>query len=232
MGKGKLQRFDEMATYNNVVQPKFEDVFRKDHALKGKWGQDFFKNSNPIILELACGKGEYSVGLARKFPDKNFIGIDIKGARMWRGATMAQEEGLTNVGFLRTRIEIIESFFGPNEISEIWITFPDPQLKKPKKRLTSARYLMNYNKFLREDGIMHLKTDNKVLYHFTNNLCELNKLTILKNSSDLYNSEFLDDILSIRTFYESMWLEQGLKINYISFTINQKDIINPPTEDE
>lgn len=234
MGKNKLERFDEIATYDHVVQPKFADIFQKDHPLKGKWASDFFKNDNPVVLELACGKGEYAVGMARKFKNKNFIGIDIKGARIWRGAKTVVEEGLDNVGFIRTRIEVIESFFAAGEVSEIWITFPDPQLKKAKKRLTSSIYLERFRNFLSKDGSVNLKTDNKVMYHFTKDLIALNQLEILRDTGNLYESEILDDVLSIRTFYESMWLEQGLEINFVSFKLNQdgKVIENPPTEEE
>lgn len=234
MGKNKLQRFDEMAEFEHVVQPKFEEVFKKDYKLKGKWAKDFFNNNNPIILELACGKGEYTIGLARKFPNINFIGIDIKGARMWRGALTAKEEGLKNVGFLRTRIEIIDSFFKEKEISEIWITFPDPQLKKPKKRLTSAIYLERYKKFLTDNGFVNLKTDNKELFFFTKEIAEQNQLEIHSAIEDIYNSPEINETLKIRTFYESMWLEKGLEINYIRFSLhpNSKTIINPPIEED
>jgi len=163
MTKRKLQRFAEMETFANVIQPEFEEVFGKDFRLKGLWNKCQFHNENPVVLELGCGKGEYATGLAKHFPDKNFIGVDIKGSRMWRGATTALGEQLHNVMFLRTRIEMIGSFFGPDEVDEIWLTFPDPQLKKARKRLTSSRFLNSYRTFLKKSGIIHLKTDNDVL---------------------------------------------------------------------
>jgi tRNA (guanine-N7-)-methyltransferase len=157
MVKKKLQRFAEMETFTNVLQPEFNESFRKDHVVKGQWNKLHFDNEHPIVLELGCGKGEYTTGLARRFPQKNFIGIDIKGSRIWRGAHTALQENLKNVRFLRTHIEIINSFFGRDEVDEIWVTFPDPQLKKKRKRLTSSRFLSYYSQFLRNNGIIHLK---------------------------------------------------------------------------
>ena len=167
MGKNKLKKFAEMEVLGHVIQPPFDDIFKKDHPLKGKWNPEIFENNNPIVLELGCGKGEYSVGMARAFPNKNFIGVDIKGARMWKGATESHEKGIRNVAFLRTRIELIESFFDKDEVSEIWITFPDPQLKnaRAKKRLPGPVFLNKYRSFLVNNGIIHLKTDNDILYN-------------------------------------------------------------------
>lgn len=234
MGKNKLQRFADMATYKHVIQPTLQEVLNKDYSLKGNWNSQFFGNNNPIVLELGCGKGEYTVGLSKRFPEKNFIGIDIKGARIWRGAKTAVEENLTNVGFLRTRIEHILSFFAPNEVSEIWITFPDPQEKRirAKKRLTSSRFLPMYQQFLKPDGVIHLKTDNHILYDYTYRLCLHNEIDIIKFTSNLYETETDVDLLSIQTFYESQYLAKGVPIKYIQFTLHGKtSFAEPPEED-
>lgn len=169
MGKDKIRRFAENATFRCVVQPGFEEVFRKDYALKGKWNRDFFGNDRPIVLELGCGRGEYTVALGERFPERNFIGVDVKGARLWRGAKTATENGMKNVAFLRTRIEFIDSCFAPGEVDEIWITFPDPQLNKNriKKRLTAPQFLAMYARFLREGGMINLKTDSVHLHEYT-----------------------------------------------------------------
>jgi tRNA (guanine-N7-)-methyltransferase len=232
--KNKLQRFAEMATFANVVQPSLDEINNKDYSLKGKWSSGFFKNEKPIVLELGCGKGEYTLGLSKKHPDKNFIGVDIKGARIWAGAKEALRDSLTNVGFLRTRIEHINSLFEKDEISEIWITFPDPQEKRirAKKRLTSSRFLPSYRTFLKPGGIIHLKTDNSILYDYTHRLAVHNNFNILANTSDLYNSGQANDILEIKTFYESQYLAQGIPIKYICFTIPHLNDISEPPEDE
>lgn len=235
MGKNKLQRFAEMETFTNVVQPSLDEINNKDYHLKGRWSSDFFKNDKPIVLELGCGKGEYTLGLSKKYPEKNFLGIDIKGARIWAGAKEALRDNLTNAGFLRTRIEHINSFFIKDEISEIWITFPDPQEKRirAKKRLTSSRFLPNYLKFLKPGGIIHLKTDNSILYDYTRRLAIHNHFDILLDTSDLYNSGLTDDILEIKTFYESQYLAQGIPIKYIKFVIpHQNEIVEPPEDEE
>lgn len=232
MGKNKLARFAEIETFDHVVQVSFDDVFNKDYKLKGKWAKEFFKNDNPIVLELGCGKGEYSIGLAKQNPNINYIGIDIKGSRMWRGAKIADEEGIKNVGFIRTRIELINSFFAEEEISEVWVTFPDPQLKKYYKRLTSTRFLGYYQKLLRKDGIVNLKTDSAELYEYTNKVVDLNKLEVLVNTDDLYNSEIVDNILSIKTFYEQQFLSQGKPITYIKFKLNNSIELEEPKDEE
>jgi tRNA (guanine-N7-)-methyltransferase len=219
MAKKKLQRFAEMETFINVIQPAFKEVFGKDYLLKGLWGKEIFHNENPIVLELGCGKGEYTTGMAGMFPLKNFIGVDIKGSRMWKGARFALTAQLKNVAFLRTRIEVIGSFFGPGEIDEIWFTFPDPQMKKKRKRLTSSRFLNNYRKFLKKDGLIHLKTDNSILYQYTLELVEKNKLCLLIHTSDLYGSKTDNDMLEIKTFYESQFLNKGMKISYLCFEL-------------
>jgi tRNA (guanine-N7-)-methyltransferase len=231
VSKGKLEKFKEMSTFPNVLQPPFEDVFKQNFRLKGKWSNDFFGNHHPITVELGCGKGEYTVGLAKKFPGSNFIGIDIKGARIWKGAKAALNENISNTGFLRTRIDFIESFFAENEIREIWITFPDPQLKKSLKRLTSTRFLKRYQNFLVDGGLIHLKTDNPELYHYTKALAEFNGLPIEFATEDLYHSGSTDEILSIRTFYESMWIEAGLPIHYLKFRLYTKTPLNEPPDE-
>ena len=233
MGKNKLQRFAEMETFDNVFQPTHNEVWEKDYQYKGKWNKEIFKNDNPIVLEVGCGKGEYSVGLARKFPNKNFIGIDIKGARMWRGAKTAIEEGLNNVGFIRTKAELLESIFASGEISEIWITFPDPQMKKERKRLTGTRFLKLYSNLLTHDGIIHLKTDSNFLYEYTSYVIKENSLAVDVDTNDLYNSDIADDILSIRTFYEQQFLDRGIPIKYQKFMLEGKsEFIEPDVEIE
>jgi tRNA (guanine-N7-)-methyltransferase len=226
VGKNKLARWTELGSYNNVIQPEINDVSGKDHPIKGRWNKELFKNNNPIVLELGCGKGEYTIGLANSFPDNNYIGIDIKGARMWRGAKTANEQNLPNVAFLRTRIEFINSFFSADEIDEIWITFPDPHpgLRNSNKRLTSPWYLNSYRLFLKNNGLIHLKTDNKELYDFTNRVLYLNNLETILSTNDLY-SEKTNNILSIRTHYEKIFLNAGLKINYLSFRLDKEKII-------
>ena len=220
--KNKLQRFAENETFPNVIQPEFNEVFRKDYRLKQKWATEFWKNSNPLVLELGCGKGEYTVSLAERFPSKNYLGIDIKGARFWRGAKSALEKGLANVAFLRTRIEFIDSFFGNNEVDEIWITFPDPQLRerRAKKRLTSPRFLNMYIQMLKPNAVVYLKTDSKELFDYTKSLLEYNNQEILVATDDLYNSPYCDEILSIKTHYESFYLTQGKPITYIQFRLH------------
>jgi tRNA (guanine-N7-)-methyltransferase len=232
MVKKKLQRFADMETFSNVVQPAFDEVFGKDYHLKGKWNQLFFKNDNPIVLELGCGKGEYTIGLARRFPKKNFIGIDIKGSRMWKGARTANAENLDNVAFLRTHIEMIRSFFREDEIDEIWITFPDPQLKKKRKRLTSSMFLNAYGGFLKRGGLVHLKTDSTAMYQYTLDLARFNHLPVKINTRDLYHSGIESDILGIQTFYERQFLDQGMKITYLCFELLDGKKIEEPAEEE
>ena len=233
MGKNKLVKFADMDTLSNVIQPKHDEVFRTDYKLKGKWNEEIFKNDNPIVLEVGCGKGEYTVGLARKFPEKNFIGLDIKGARMWKGAKEAYVEGLKNVAFIRMHAEMLESVFASHEVSEVWVTFPDPQMQKSRKRLTGTRFLSAYKNFLKEDGLVHLKTDSSFLYTYTSHLVEENAFDVFVNTDDLYSSGMADDILSIRTFYEQQWLERGKTIKYIKFSMKGKtDFIEPDIDIE
>lgn len=224
-----MAKFSELANFDRVFQPPFEEVYQKDHTLKGKWSSDVFRNENPLVLELGCGKGEYTIGMATEYPERNFIGVDIKGARIWRGAKTAHEKEIRNAAFLRTRIELIGSFFRKDEVSEIWLTFPDPQEKKrrKKKRLTGPRFLNQYREFLRDEGVIHLKTDNVILFEYTKKLAEYNKLEILFASDDLYHSGFKDDILNIKTYYEKQFLEQGISIKYIKFRLlSEKEIID------
>lgn len=229
MGKNKLKKFREMETFDRVFQYPFATLEEADCPLKGKWNSDVFKNSNPIVLELGCGKGEYTVGLAKRFNDKNFIGIDIKGARMWTGARQMNEENIENAAFLRTNIEHLEAFFSPGEVSEIWITFPDPQMKKVRKRLTGTRFLELYRKVMVTDGTIHLKTDSPFLYTYTRLLTQHNSIETINDTADLYHDPtVLTDILGIKTFYEQQWLDRGLTIKYISFNLNKDTILKEP----
>jgi len=232
VGKNKLKRFADNKVFSNVFQPTFEEVFQKDYKLKGKWRSEYFNNNNPIVLELGCGKGEYAVSLAKKFPNKNFIGIDVKGARLWRGAKTAIDDGMRNVAFIRTKIELIESFFSISEVNEIWITFPDPQLKtrRVKKRLTSSLFLNSYSKFTANDASINLKTDSQELHEYTKEVLMYNNICPVVCTNDLYNSSHADDVLSIKTFYESKYLEEGKKITYIRFIIPQIQVQEPPNE--
>lgn len=233
MGKNKLAKFAEMETFPHVFQFPFARLQQEDFPLKGEWSKSFFKNDNPIVVELGCGKGEYAVGLARRFPHKNFIGMDVKGARIWTGAKDSYEEGLDNVAFIRGEIEMLESFFGSDEIDEIWITFPDPQMKKTSKRLTSTRFLNKYMSVLKHEAIIHLKTDSPFLYTYTKALVELNQLPIQVITEDLYASGKADEILEIKTYYERQWLDRGLTIKYIRFApIHNDELVEPDIEIE
>ncbi len=235
MGKNKLARWAELEQMAFVVQPPFEEVFGKDHALKGRWGREFFGNDRPIVLELGCGKGEYTVGLARRSPEKNFLGLDIKGARMWRGAVTARDEGLKNVGFLRTRIELIDAFFDTGEIAEIWITFPDPQptRRRARKRLTHPRFLDKYRRLLRPGGVVHLKTDNRPLYEYTLRVVQLNNFPVEEHTADLYGSAPGGPAAEIQTYYERQFLEEGKRICYLRFRLRRDGtVIDLPDEEQ
>lgn len=233
MGKNKLAKFAKMEEYPHVFQFPFATLQEKGFEMKGRWNELFFKNNNPIVLELGCGKGEYTVGLGKLFPGKNFIGVDIKGARMWTGAKQSLEEGLNNVAFLRTHIELITHFFAQGEVSEIWITFPDPQMSKTSKRMTSTRFMQLYRNILPQDGIIHLKTDSSFMFVYTTEMVKSNSLPVLFETDDLYNSGLADDILKIQTFYEQQWLARGLNIKYIKFLCPERDTwIEPEIEIE
>jgi len=218
--KNKLKRFKENDSFSNVIQPTREEVFNDSNNLKGNWKRDFFKNDNPIVLELGCGKGEYSVSLAKMFPEKNFLGVDIKGARFWRGAKTALEEGLTNVGFLRTQIELIDLLFSENEVDEIWITFPDPQIKykRTKHRLTNSEFLSKYKKILKPEGVVHLKTDSEFMHGYTLGLLHGKGLEIEYAHHDVYGTTNAPkDVVEIQTFYENQYLAIDKKITYLRF---------------
>ena len=199
--------------------------------LKGRWHADYFRNDNPITLELGCGKGEYTVGLARQYPDRNFIGIDIKGARMYTGAKQAVDEGLTNVAFLRTHIEFVEHFFAADEVEQLWLTFSDPQMKNPRKRLTSTYFLERYRHFLVDGGFVHLKTDSNFLFTYTTLMAERNRLDVLLHTTNLYaeaTREQLAEAASIQTYYESMWMARGLDIKYMKFRLPHDGALQEP----
>lgn len=246
MGKNKLARWTELGSFPNVIQPSINDIVEtdlsacsdnskfpagnirvKDHPVKGRWRTDLFRNDNPLVLELGCGRGEYTTGLASRFPAKNYIGIDIKGARMWRGAKTSNEQNLKNAAFLRTRIEFINSFFEHDEVDEIWITFPDPHTgaRNANKRLTSPWYLNSYREILKDKGIIHLKTDNAELHEYTKKVVASNSLDTVFCTTDLYSGNLPGDILSIRTHYEEIFLKTGLRITYLAFRLDANKII-------
>ena len=240
--KNKLYKFKENETFAALLQPTTEELLGKDYKFKGRWGRLFFGNDNPIVLELGCGKGEYTVQLAKLSPQKNFIGIDIKGARLWKGAKSVTEEKISNAAFIRTRIEFIESLFGEGEISEIWITFADPQIKRARKRLTGTLFLKRYSHFLKSNGIVHLKTDSLFLYKYTLFTAEQNRLQIINSIQDLYGAaasnaagaangaaaanaaagvgdNLPEGLTTIRTFYEQYYIKNGFTIKYLSFRL-------------
>ncbi|GGW89392.1 tRNA (guanosine(46)-N7)-methyltransferase TrmB [Salegentibacter mishustinae] len=220
--KNKLRRFRENETFENVIQPSREELEKDQFSLKGNWNKDFFKNDNPIVLELGCGKGEYTIGLSKQDSAKNFIGIDIKGARFWRGAKTAIEEDLENVAFLRTQIELIDRVFAENEVDEIWITFPDPQIKykRTKHRLTNAEFLQKYKHILKAEGLVNLKTDSEFMHGYTLGLLHGEGHEILYSHHDIYKNEYSPKaVREIQTFYEKQYLDQGKPITYIQFRI-------------
>lgn len=224
MGKNKLSRFEENKSFLHLIQPTREEMLR-GFSLKGRWNESFFKNNNPIVLELGCGKGEYTIGLGNKFPEKNFIGIDLKGARLWRGAKTVEENNLKNIGFLRTQIELIEHAFAENEVSEIWITFPDPQIKfrRKKHRLTNPEFLARYKKILQTKGSIHLKTDSEFLHGYTLGIIAANDYKTLISNHDIYNSstrELPSYLYDIQTHYERLFLKENKKITYIKFNLD------------
>ncbi len=220
--KNKLKRFRENETFNNVFQPTREELVNQNYILKGNWNTSYFKNNNSLILELGCGKGEYSVALAQKYSNKNFIGIDIKGARFWRGAKTAIEENLQNIAFIRTQIELIDYIFAENEVDEIWITFPDPQIKykRTKHRMTNSVFLQKYKKVLKKDGVVNLKTDSEFMHGYTLGLLHGEGHEVIYSNHDVYKQEGSpEDVTNIQTFYESQYLEQNKPITYIRFKI-------------
>ena len=235
MGKGKLQKFAEMETFSNVFQYPFSVIENVPFEMKGHWREQYFHNDNPIVLELGCGKGEYTVELARLYPQVNFIGVDIKGARMHKGAKEALTAGLSNVAFLRTNIEIIDRFFAKDEVQEIWLTFSDPQMKNPRKRLTSTYFMNRYRHFLVDGGLIHLKTDSNFLFTYTTYMVEANRLPLLFRTEDLYHTDGIDEetrkILSIQTFYEAQWIARGLNNRYMKFHLPQQgELVEPDVE--
>ena len=235
MGKNKLRKFAEMETFPNVIQCSATQTpdLTTPHTIAGNWHSDFFHNDNPIVLELGCGRGEYTVGLAQMFPDKNFVGIDIKGARIWAGARQACLDNMANVGFLRTNIEFLTRFFALDEVSEIWITFPDPQMKKATKRLTSSYFMERYSTIMKDNGIVNLKTDSPFLYQYTLEMLKANSFPCLTNTPDLYHSDYTDPVLSLKTHYERQWLDRGMTIKYLRFMLPKQDTyIEPDVEIE
>jgi len=220
--KNKLKRFNENETFKNVFQPKREELVDQEYSLKGKWNESFFKNKNPLVLELGCGKGEYTVALAKKYPNKNFIGIDIKGARFWRGAKTAIEDEMPNVAFIRTQIELVEYVFAENEVDEIWITFPDPQIKykRTKHRMTNTVFLQRYKNILKPDGVVNLKTDSEFMHGYTLGLLHGEGHEVLYANHNVYKQEGSpEEVTSIQTFYESQYLKEDKAITYIRFKI-------------
>ena len=220
-----------MAANPLVIEPRYNPNADTAHfELQGHWAHDFFHNDNPIILELGCGRGEYTVGLAQQNPHRNYIGIDIKGSRMWTGATQAHQSGMTNVAFLRTNIEFVWQFFAPNEVSEIWLTFSDPQMKKATKRLTSTYFLNRYRRFLTDQGIIHLKTDSNFLFTYTQEMLRANHITPEVSTRDLYSDTTadIDEARSLQTYYESMWRSRGIDIKYLRFRLPQQGELTEP----
>tara|TARA_B100000886_G_scaffold138814_1_gene93894 strand:- start:109 stop:744 length:636 start_codon:yes stop_codon:yes gene_type:complete len=211
-----------MAEFSNVFQPTFEEL-KTGFSIKGKWKSDIFKNNYPLVLELGCGKGEYSVGLARKFPNKNFLGIDVKGSRMWKGARDALNESMSNVAFLRTRIEFIEYCFAENEVDEIWITFPDPQIKKKraKNRLTHPKFLRLYSSIMQDNGLIHLKTDSQFLHGYTLGIIEGHQHFLEDAEHDVYNAVLERENMDIKTHYEKLFLEKNMPISYLRFRLKK-----------
>ena len=246
MSKGKLKKFAEMETFKNVFQYPYGVISEVPFEMRGYWREQYFHNDNPIVLELGCGKGEYTVGLARVYPNINFIGVDIKGARIYTGAKQALEEGLDNVAFLRTSIEIIDRFFSEDEVQEIWLTFSDPQMKNVHKRLTSTFFMNRYRHFLIDGGIVHLKTDSNFLFTYTTYMVNVNQLPVLFRTEDLYGNELSEgrvaenqmdektrEILGIHTYYENQWIERGLNIKYMKFQLPREgELVEPDVEIE
>ncbi len=216
--KNKLKHFADNLTYKNMFQPTYEEL-QQGYEMRGNWDSDFFKNGSPITLEVGCGKGEYTVGLGEKYPERNFIGMDIKGARMWRGCTDANDKGMTNVAFIRNHVQMVPNIFGEGEVDELWITFPDPQPKKENKRLTSPRFMEYYGKILKKGAIINFKTDNEPLFDYTLEMIEEQGHELLLSVKDLYNVEGYEEVKSIKTFYEKKFSALGYAINYLQFKL-------------
>ena len=239
MGHDKLRKFAENETFTCLLQPSAQELLAdgyfnlRDHAVKGHWNERF-GNSNPIVLELGCGKGEYTIALAERDPGRNYIGVDIKGARLWKGAKYATEHALPNVAFLRTRVEFITAFFAPGEVSEVWLTFSDPQYRSENSRLCSPLFLERYRSFLKPGGIVHLKTDSRFLHEYARAVCAANDLKVLSCTQDLYNQqvEVQPVVKEVQTFYEQLFLEQGYPITYLSFVIDHEGAYVSPSDPE
>ncbi|MGL4908333.1 MAG: tRNA (guanosine(46)-N7)-methyltransferase TrmB [Bacteroidales bacterium] len=231
MGKNKWARFKENETFSCLIQPKFSELLEGIFPLRGNWHNQIFKNDNPIVVEIGCGRGEYTIELAKRYPQKNFIGIDIKGARLWRGAKTATEERLNNVAFIRTKIDVITSLFSENEVSEIWITFPDPQPKKSRKRLCGPMFLNRYSKILQPNGIVHLKTDGQMLHAYTLAVLSKNKQTPHVANKDIHQSgASKNSVLEILTNYEKIFIQRGYPITYLQFSLPQNTLILEPDD--
>ena len=223
--KNKLKRFIQNESFSNVIQPKRQELLSKNFNYKGNWNSLYFKNNNPIIIELGCGRGEYTVNLAKLNPDKNYVGIDIKGARFWRGAKTSIDEKLDNVVFLRTQIELINLVFGKDEVDEIWLTFPDPQIKyqRTKHRLTNPFFINLYKKILKNKGIVHLKTDSEFLHGYTLGILKSFRINLIFSNHDIYkNNNAPDEVINIKTHYEKLFLESNKNISYLSFTFHNE----------
>lgn len=221
MPKKKLIHFQENLLFPHLLQPSFQELM-SGFPFRGNWHNNFFNHDYPIVLELGCGKGEYTIGLAELYPEKNFLGIDNKGARLWRGCKSVEEKKLTNAGFVRTLVDHVELLFGKHEVSEIWITFPDPQPKKEHRRLTSPVFLKKYHHILIPDGVIHLKTDDREFFQYTLDIIRKYHHRLLWSTDDLYQASITDDVTRVRTFYESRWLEIGRKIGYLRFQLNEQ----------
>lgn len=232
MGKNKLKKFADMESFSCVLQYPREKLLAEGFPYVGKWNSEVLPGGLPMVLELGCGRGEYTVALARSEKERNFVGIDIKGARMWTGAKTVEQEQIPNAAFLRCEIENIDNFFAPAEVDEIWITFPDPQMKKTRKRLTSIRFLNLYRRILRPDGVINLKTDSPFLYEYTRRLVELNGFEVIRATDDLYGSGMADPVSAIKTYYEQQWLSRGKKIKLISFRLPAEGELTEPREDD
>ena len=234
MGKNKLAKFADLEELPHVFQLSSQTLLMGiNFEMKGKWNDLFFKNNHPIVLELGCGKGEYTVGLGKLYPEKNFVGVDIKGARLWTGAMESHNNGMKNVAFLRTNIEMIHHFFAENEVSEIWLTFPDPQMKKVTKRLTATNFIKLYQQFVKPNALIHLKTDSNFMFTYTCEMVKANHFTVVFSNDNLYASYLQDPVLNLKTYYEQQWLERGLTIKYIQFLLEKKtDFFEPEIEIE